>query len=196
MVYTAIGSLFIIIFGIEIGYRSIWLGEGDGWLETEPLLGHPVRFNLSGHIIPVDEMNEYGGDDGLIPVQHNLPEPHVIPNSAAKHRAIIFMALINVAVVFALGALTIWHGKLIGRGETSIESHINQSETKRLKELGKIYVNPYNFGRTKNWKLFLGLVRGRTWWRHVLLPSTHKPDGNGLSWYTADLTDVTNEDWP
>jgi len=53
MVYTTIGTLFIILFGAEIGYNALWLGDGEGWLETEPLEGHPIRFNLSGHIIPV-----------------------------------------------------------------------------------------------------------------------------------------------
>lgn len=53
MLYTALGTLFILLFGIEIGYNALWLGDGEGWSETEPLEGHPIRFNLSGHIIPV-----------------------------------------------------------------------------------------------------------------------------------------------
>lgn len=61
----------------------------------------------------------------------------------------------------ALGVLSLWHGKLIGRGETSIEANINKAETKRLAELRRVYLNPYNFGSNKNWRIFLGLVRGR-----------------------------------
>ena len=53
MVYTAIGTLFIITFGIEIGYSVLIVGEDLAWTETEPLKGHPVKFNLSGHIIAV-----------------------------------------------------------------------------------------------------------------------------------------------
>lgn len=53
MIYTTIGCLFIIIFGIEIGYNYLWLGEGSGWEETEPLHGHPVKYNITGHIIPI-----------------------------------------------------------------------------------------------------------------------------------------------
>lgn len=53
MFYTVLGTLFLIIFGIEIGINALFLGDGEGWLETEPLEGHPIRFNLSGHIIPV-----------------------------------------------------------------------------------------------------------------------------------------------
>lgn len=53
MLYTAIGSLFLIIFGVEIAYHIVWLGPEDGWVEVEPLHGHPVKYNLTGHIIPV-----------------------------------------------------------------------------------------------------------------------------------------------
>lgn len=150
-------------------------------------------------------MNEYG-DNGIEPALHDdLPVPHEFASNAAKHRAILFMAFINVgklprrksqtrsqfltsnqplfpAVAIALGSLTIWHLKLIRRGETSIEAHINKSETRRLNALGKQYVNPYDFGARRNLNTFLGLVRGRTVWRHLLLPSRHRPFNDGLSW--------------
>lgn len=105
-------------------------------------------------------MNEYI-DGSISPAVHDLPVPIEVISSNLKYRAVIFMAAINLSVIFALGALIAWHSKLISRGETSIEAHINISETKRYEELGKQYVNPYNFGRKKNWKLFLGLVKGR-----------------------------------
>jgi hypothetical protein len=39
------------------------------------------------------------------------------------------------------------------------------------------------------------MVRGRTW-RHVLLPSPHKPIGEGLTWRTvhSDTEDVSEEE--
>lgn len=69
--------------------------------------------------------------------------------------------LIETAVVIALGLLTMWHAKLIYRGETSIEAHINAKETKRLSLQGKIFQNHYDFGPKKNFQMFLGLVNGR-----------------------------------
>jgi len=59
----------------------------------------------------------------------------------------------------------------------------------------QVYINPYDFGRRKNWRLFLGMVRGRTW-RHVLLPSPHKPTGEGLTWHTvhSDTEDDSEEE--
>lgn len=54
-----------------------------------------------------------------------------------------------------------WHAKLIYRGETSIEAHINAKETKRLKTQGRTFRNPYDFGPKRNFQLFLGLINGR-----------------------------------
>jgi palmitoyltransferase len=67
----------------------------------------------------------------------------------------------STAVLIALGTLMTWHAKLISRGETSVESHINKSEMKRLSAQGKSFFNPYDFGRKNNWRIFLGLSRGR-----------------------------------
>lgn len=53
MLYTAVGSLFLIIFGFEIAYSVLWLNEDDEWTETEPLEGHPITYNLTGHIVPI-----------------------------------------------------------------------------------------------------------------------------------------------
>ncbi|KAH8267863.1 hypothetical protein KR026_009801 [Drosophila bipectinata] len=196
MMYTTMGCLFLILFGLEIGYKYLWLDHGDNWTEVEPLEGQPVKFNLSGHIIPVTHPNEY--DDFMQPpAVHNLPTPVVDTDapSPGRRRVLWFMAFTNAAVVIALGTLCTWHAKLITRGETSVESHINEAERKRLLQQQRIYINPYNFGTKKNWKLFLGLVRGRSFWRTVLLPSWHKPEGTGLSFHTVHDAPFEDE-WP
>lgn len=110
-------------------------------------------------------LNEYD-EELLLPAQHNLPTPPEAVDAdslyaVSRRRALWFMAFMCVSVVLALGTLCTWHAKLISRGETSVEAHINQSEHKRLHAQNKIYINPYNFGPKKNWRLFLGLVRGR-----------------------------------
>jgi palmitoyltransferase len=95
------------------------------------------------------------------PVVDDEFNDHYQPSSLWERRAIIYMALINSGVFVALGVLSLWHSQLIGKGETSIEANINKAETKRLAEIGRIYINPYNFGSKKNWRIFLGLVKGR-----------------------------------
>lgn len=94
----------------------------------------------------------------------------------------------------ALGGLAIWHGQLISRGETSIEANINRSETKRMAQLNKVYTNPYDFGTRKNWRIFLGIVQGKTFLMNVVLPSSHEPIGDGLTWHTVH--DLHTDNWP
>ncbi|XP_077992527.1 palmitoyltransferase ZDHHC16-like [Glandiceps talaboti] len=98
------------------------------------------------------------------------------------HSCILLEFFLCSGVVVALGALTMWHVRLITRGETSVEAHINRSETKRLKKLGLIYKNPYDFGPLENWRRFLGLGYNRTFWSHIAMPSGHPSDGNGYQW--------------
>lgn len=194
MVYMVIGVSFIIIGGLDIGYVVLWLGDTGGVSsDNDPALeGHPVELNQSGVFVPVKNILEY--DSVIQPREHNLPIPVIteaqrIASNPYKRKAVMYMALINVSVLIALGTLCIMHGKQVTRGETSVESHINLSERKRL---GKRFRNPYDFGRRKNWKLFLGLTHGRTFFWNILLPSGHKPTGNGLHYHTVFDT----EDWP
>lgn len=46
-------------------------------------------------------------------------------------------------VAVALGGLTIWHAVLISRGETSIERHLNNKETKRMRKCGKVHAHTH-----------------------------------------------------
>lgn len=191
MVYTVIGVLFIIIAGFDIGYNVIINLNAD-----EELDGHPVRLNKSGMFVPV-EHKEYIEKEPFNDIYHQNIIRDINPlneylYNPSKRRCIVYMVLINLSVLIALGSLSYWHYNLIRKGETSIEAHINKMETKRLAQLGAKYVNPYDFGYKKNWRLFLGLVRGRKFFKNIILPSGHKPIGNGLMWYTVM---DNHEDW-
>ena len=63
--------------------------------------------------------------------------------------------------MIALGSLVYRHAKLIYRGETSIEAHINDSERTRLRKLGREFRNPYDFNGITNFQRFFGLTDGR-----------------------------------
>ncbi|XP_068618220.1 palmitoyltransferase ZDHHC16B isoform X2 [Battus philenor] len=195
MVYMVAGVSFLIIFGVEIGYQVLWVVDtSDVTPNDDPeLIGHPVRINQTGALIPVEVIEEYDAFNS--PREHVLPVPAVselqlIGANPLKRKAVIFMAVISLSVFFALGTLVVMHGKNISRGETSVESHINAKMRITHKSS---FRNLYNFGRVKNWKIFLGLVQGRTFIRHVLLPSRHRPTGNGLTWPTVHNV---LEDWP
>ncbi|KAL0269883.1 UNVERIFIED_CONTAM: hypothetical protein PYX00_007470 [Menopon gallinae] len=174
MVYMTLGTIFIIVCGVELAYDVVYIGKSFDSDGEEELIGHPVRFNDS-IMIPVTEGETKGMD-----------------NKKWQRGCIIYIALICTGVLIALGSLALWHGRLITRGETSIEGNINKTETKRYALQNKVYINPYNFGPAKNWKLFLGLVDGRSW-IHLVFPSAHKPPGNGLTWKTVYSNDDDEE---
>lgn len=122
MVYTVIGSLFLIIFGFELAYNIVWLHDEE-WTETEPLIGNVVTFNFTGHIVPIvrhyfapiqmieifliftitnqfllflqqSEMNEYQGVN-IDPTEESLQQTKN-DDRLFQRRAITFMGFINV----------------------------------------------------------------------------------------------------
>ncbi|XP_067377057.1 palmitoyltransferase ZDHHC16A isoform X2 [Channa argus] len=124
---------------------------------------------------------------GLLPpgqTTYQTPAPSYTFKDKMIHKSIIYMWVLTSTVGLALGALTIWHAVLISRGETSIERHINSKETKRMAKWGKVYRNPFNYGKMNNWKIFFGVEKKSHWVTRVLLPSGHTPHGDGLTWDT------------
>ncbi|XP_014256493.1 palmitoyltransferase ZDHHC16A [Cimex lectularius] len=168
MVFISLSTFFIMAFGIEIAYNEVWL---QNTREEEPY-GHPVRMNDS-EIIAVPEWDNENKSE--------IPIIELPADVYWKRRAITFMAFICSGAFVALTWLSSWHAKQIGKGETSIEAHINKAETQRLAKIHKEYINPYNYGPVDNWKIFFGIGNGKSW-LHVIFPSAHKPFGDGLTW--------------
>lgn len=92
----------------------------------------------------------------------------------------VFIAALTCG--FLLIGLVLWHGRMIGRGQTSLERVLNNSYGEQCYEQGFVFVNPYDFGFRGNWKRFLGFQTKLEFVRRVLLPSTHKPIGDGVTW--------------
>lgn len=184
MVYMVGGVLFIMLFGVEIAWIHFF---GDEAVSEMDAVYPPNIRNVSKSTWAVSTNASFEMSQLLKSVMHTFLEEHNLPlfdrmrQQYWFHVCLVYMTLLVTAVFMALGTLMMWHARLISRGETSIEAHINKAETKRLQKERKTYHNPYNFGKERNWQYFLGLVEGRTW-RHVLLPSRHKPIGDGLSW--------------
>ncbi|KAL4231827.1 Palmitoyltransferase zdhhc16 [Mactra antiquata] len=101
------------------------------------------------------------------------------------HVAVLYQFILCSGVTLALGLLMLWHARLISVGETSIEVHINDNQRRKYKKKKMVYKNPYHYGFTKNWQVFLGFSNLRTFITHVLLPSTHRPESDGLIWPRA-----------
>ncbi|KAI5706179.1 hypothetical protein M8J76_005408 [Diaphorina citri] len=203
MIYTVLGCAFLMTFGLEIVYKEVYLGYDpyDYYYESQDeggdvVVGFPVHID---HTLPKEEwdLNPSHSNDTL---GDELDTYRIIDSYIPRYKCLVFMILIITGVFVALGLLSIYHAKMISRGETSIEALINKLEAKKADSEGRIYANPYNFGRHTNWRLFLGLFHGRSFWRHVLLPSGHKPLGDGLTWSStySPLADNigTHFTWP
>ncbi|XP_014235923.1 palmitoyltransferase ZDHHC16A [Trichogramma pretiosum] len=179
MVFTLIGIIFITIFGAQLAIEEFLLSP-------EPEIeGHPVRVNNS-EIIPLTESMDH----------LSVEERNAIALQAAaqkeneyRRKLITIAAFVSLATLGSLGPLTWWHARLISRGETSIEGRINETLKKSFQAEGKIYKNPYDFGKRENWMLFLGL-KDRSWW-YLLFPSTHEPYGSGLIWETSESNKIS-----
>ncbi|XP_048406733.1 palmitoyltransferase ZDHHC16B isoform X2 [Stegostoma tigrinum] len=98
------------------------------------------------------------------------------------HKCIIYLWVLCSSVALALSGLTLWHTVLILCGETSIERHINKKERRRQQKKGRIFRNPYHAGKLNNLKLFLGIEKRSHWITRLLLPSSHLPYGDGMTW--------------
>jgi len=98
-----------------------------------------------------------------------------------ERSALIMEAVLVIGIFLALGALLGWHSMIITRGETTIENLSNKDQRRQHQLENKVYVNPYDYGRKENWRLFLGINKERSW-ECVIFPSTHLPHGDGFFW--------------
>ncbi|XP_064382151.1 palmitoyltransferase ZDHHC16-like [Halichondria panicea] len=87
-----------------------------------------------------------------------------------------------LGVIVALSILGGWNMFLISIGVNTIEFYTNKRDAREMKKEGRVFVNPYYYGVVTNWVVFLGLLEGRSFFRHILLPSWHKPTSDGMDW--------------
>ncbi|XP_013420575.1 palmitoyltransferase ZDHHC16 isoform X2 [Lingula anatina] len=172
MVYMWIGVVYVCASVFELFKQEFFGVNSKGFSLVFPTLMAP--FAVSSDL--------YSANETISDMEHlqSLEQ-----NFGIYHFCVIYEFLLCSGVIIALGLLMLWHALLITRAETSIEVHLNKRDKKRMKSQGLVFKNPYNFGRLQNWKHFWGLRDGRSFIRHVLFPSRHKPIGNGITWETA-----------
>uniref|UniRef100_A0A915Q1F7 Palmitoyltransferase n=1 Tax=Setaria digitata TaxID=48799 RepID=A0A915Q1F7_9BILA len=84
---------------------------------------------------------------------------------------ICFVYGLAALLVIILGMFAAWNMYLISIGETFVD--YLQHRDYRRKQLR--WRPPNDLGFMENWRCFLGLRQGRTFLRHILLPSSHYP---------------------
>ncbi|XP_076465580.1 palmitoyltransferase ZDHHC16-like isoform X2 [Babylonia areolata] len=182
--YMWFGTVYVTFAGHDV-FKQHFFGKQE---LTVPAFFFPINmvYNKLFGITAKSLESGANSENGIKP--NSSPENLNGYGDMLFHNAIIFQFILCAGVAVALGLLTLWHARLISCGETSIEAHINTKQRKQYKKKGLIYKNPYNFGIWGNWKRFLGLDHGRTFWWHIMLPSTHDPASDGLTWEKATYT--------
>lgn len=173
-VYMCSGTIFIAC-SIYSQFRTYFIGSPANFFTSLSLPLYSVFIANFGPTTP-----------STIDLDPASPPPPPAPLTAEDMSIrfwVVYEFFLCAGVTIALGGLTLWHARLISRGETSIEKHINERERKRAADLGASYTNPYHKGFVENWRIFFGIESGTgRSWRHVLLPSRHKPTGDGKVW--------------
>ena len=90
-----------------------------------------------------------------------------------------FITYYIFVMAFVMGLLLLglcwWHGRMIGRGETSVERILHQNFQQSF-----VFAQMPRLNRVENWKRFFGVRTMRAFVQRILLPSTHQPRGNGV----------------
>lgn len=113
--------------------------------------------------------------------------PEILHTMGVQGFITYYLFVIALAMGCLIFCLLCIHTRMIGRGETSVESLINENYIEKYRHKGLILLEHDKTSLIRNWKRFLGVENCSDFIRRILLPSTHKPKGNGV---TIDDYDV------
>ncbi|KAL1456271.1 hypothetical protein WDU94_001014 [Cyamophila willieti] len=187
MVYTLLGCIFLLCLGSRAAYTVMYAdpSEFDFYYE-----------NVNDIVAGVSLGSSVWTDQYFFKTSRplkNFPFSYYLETQQFRYKSLMFLSFILFVISISVLVLTLWHGKLISGGETSVEFLKNKYEKIKFRKEGKTFKNVFDFGWRTNWRVFLGLHSGRTFWRHVLLPSCHKPLDNGITWTKPeDIETVLN----
>lgn len=118
------------------------------------------------------------------------PDGRLLTMSARS--AVSFTFIISISVGMAITMLFGWHVYLVLSGQTTIEFYGNRSQARKMRHRGAMFINPYDYGRTENFRHIFG--KGRFWFSWML-PSWRKPPGDGMRFPKtgASAADYDNE---
>ena len=174
--FAWLGTIFVIVFGIPLALNHYFgIDVYDRHFHASSLFDLNNYLNASARLDPVVvDMDYY--------MQVEFFDALKVNYQKLKNNCIIFELLLTATAFVAIGGLMFWHARMITNGETCIESLRNKKERSRLKGTGVRFVNPFDKGWRNNWRRFFGLDQRGIGLRHVLLPSAHKPLGDGIEW--------------
>ncbi|KAI9355920.1 putative zinc finger protein [Zopfochytrium polystomum] len=104
----------------------------------------------------------------------------------------IFSVLLASAIGLAVGFMAGWHLFLIMSGLTTIEHGLNQDAQMFARARGEPFVNEYDLGTVRNFKIFFSINASNPWWT-LLIPRRYPPIGDGTSFLKASHLLSRNE---
>lgn len=181
MVYTNLGCLFLLGIGYQAAYAAIF----------DNSTAYDFYYENVNDILVVVPMEKTSSVRNYIYLRSSqpltvFPLSYYLETEQFRSKSLISVSFVLLIALIAVLSLSLWHAKLISGGETSVEFLKNKFEMAKMKKEGATFSNPFDFGWRTNWQIFLGLHDGRTFWRHILLPSTYRPLDNGVTWTKAE----------
>jgi len=98
--------------------------------------------------------------------------------SGPNKTAVLFVFVMTLSVMIAVGMLLIWHLYLVFTAQTTIEVYYNRNKARHAHMRGETYHNEYDLGFVKNWQIFFG--PSKLWF----MPTQKPPPGDGMVYMT------------
>ncbi|KAL9938603.1 hypothetical protein V8E36_002322 [Tilletia maclaganii] len=185
---TVVGTGYPLLPHVVRGWKAAFAGtRRDAGAKFRPFSADndgPAFRSYTGlnYKPPVDDRLEtFWG--GFSSINNNVLSAGDLDFSVWTRVFVLLSLLVCALMGFAVFIMMVWQLVMVGRGETTVESHDNGYYRKLAKRRGQQFVNVYDVGFFRNIQLFFSLGPGSPHsFITVFLPLRIPPYSNGWHW--------------